>query len=175
MLPRHTWAPSAPVDNEIPLQTPGHGLENWDGGAYWRGRDGFSYSHAGPGGRERSVPIFSVGKLRLRKGAAPSGIPPGARAAVCGRKAGPGLEDRTADRRQQGRAHSPWRAERSLPGSGRSLCSRTRAGPSPGGGGEGTQAVAAAELAPLRLNPAPPRACYINQRGTMSPNFVVGI
>lgn len=43
------------------------------------------------------------------------------------------------------------------------------------GRGEGTQAAAAAELAPRSLSPAPPRACYINRRGTMSLNFVVGI
>ena len=43
------------------------------------------------------------------------------------------------------------------------------------GRGEGTQAAAAAALDPRSLSPAPPRACYINRRGTMSPNFVVGI
>lgn len=43
------------------------------------------------------------------------------------------------------------------------------------GRGRETQAAAAAELPPRSLSPAPPRACYINQRGTMSLNFVVGI
>lgn len=43
------------------------------------------------------------------------------------------------------------------------------------GRGEGTPAAAAAELALRSLSPAPPRASYINRRGTMSPNFVVGI
>lgn len=43
------------------------------------------------------------------------------------------------------------------------------------GEGEGMQATAADELARSCQSPAPPRACYINRRRTMSPNFVVGI
>lgn len=73
-------------------------------------------------------------KTKTQRGAAPSASRPARAASGSGpesraRSPGPDLV------RRQGRVDSPWRAARFLQGSGWSLCSRTLAGPSPGGGG----------------------------------------
>lgn len=112
-------------------------------------------------------------KIEAQRGAAPSGSPPAH---------GPrfGAESRA---RSSGPDHRPKAAPNELTMAGGAVPSRQRVvalQPDPGwaitwGRGEGTQAAAAAELALRSPSPAPPCACYINRRGTMNPNFVVGI
>lgn len=116
-------------------------------------------------------------KTEAQRGATPAGSPPEREQRfVAGKpgqvpRAGP-LED-----------WAPQAGPNGLTMAGGAVPSRQRVvalQPDPGwaitwGRGEGTQAAAAAELAPRSLSPAPPRACYINRRRTMSPNFVVGI
>lgn len=125
-----------------------------------------------------TVKVHTSGrKTEARRGAAPSRSAPALGPRLRGRKAGqgpqggtagvPGVEGR-AERTHHGGRRGPFKA----------AGGRFAAGPWLGhhlGEGEGTQAAAAAELAPRSLSPAPPRACYINRRGTMSLNFVVGI
>ena len=176
LLPRRQTRPPRTNRQRNPPQTTSHWLQD---------------RMKGPTGEERTAPTSSTRVLGARSGQSSPSWPENrgserdgalrqsssARDSCSGPESrvsspGPGRQG-TGDRRQ-GRTNSPWRVARSLQGSGWSLCSRTLAGPSPGGGG-GTQAAAAAALAPRSLSPAPPRACYINRRGTMSPNFVVGI
>lgn len=125
------------TDNEIPPQTTSHGLQD---------------RMKGPTGEERTAPTFSTRVLGARSGQSSPSWPenrgserhgalrqsPSARDSCSGTESrvsspGPGRQG-TGDRRQ-GRTNSPWRVARSLQGSGWSLCSRTLAGPSPGGGG----------------------------------------
>ena len=116
-------------------------------------------------------------KTEAQRGAAPSGSPP-----AHGQLLGAGKPGQLSRARPPG-DRGPKAGPNELTMAGGAVPSRQRVvalQPDPGwaitwGRGEGTQAAAAAELAPRSLSPAPPRACYINRRGTMSPNFVVGI
>lgn len=155
-------------------------LEGWDG-------PNFSRTH--PGRREGSQPTCPVGKTEpLREGRRPPGVPtspplsgapgsgwwPESRAespefgGLRAETGGRGCEDRAGGTHHGGR-RSPFQT------AGGRFAAGPWLGHHLGREGEGRQAAAAAELAWRSLSPAPPRACYINRRRTMSPNFVVGI
>lgn len=151
----------------------------------------------GPTGEERTAPTSSTRVLGARSGQSSPSRPehrPGKStgqnaeaqrgAAPCGSPPAHGAgEPRKRPRARPPGDRGPKAGPNELTMAGGAVPSRQRVvalQPDPGwaitwGRGEGTQAAAAAALAPRSLSPAPPRACYINRRGTMSPNFVVGI
>lgn len=153
---------------------------------------GYRTGMEGPTGEERTAPTFSTRVLgarsgqsspsrpenRAQRGAAPCGSPPTHGAAVRGRKAalappgpaarGPGTEGR-AERTHHGGWRGPFKA------AGGRFAAGPWLGHHLGEGGGNASGGGCSTVAPRSLSPAPPRACYINRRGTMSPNFVVGI
>lgn len=129
-------------------------------------------AYARPRCQERSKLAFLARKPRLQRAAAPCGSLPAHGTAVPGPESrvsspGPGRQG-TGDRRAGPNELTMARkVARSFKAAGGRFAAGPWLGLSPGGGG-GNASGGGCSTGSAQLSPAPPRACYINRRGTMS-------